>query len=134
MSKFNFDVLKKLKKEMGGSLSEKQFYELMETIAKELGGRVYRNVIKRTPVGKVDGGTLRRGWKLSQVKPQGKGVQIDIYNDVDYAIYVEKGHRTRNHEGWVEGKFMLEKSENDIVKVVHLVIHDKLLRMLGNKF
>ena len=130
MGSFNFESLKKLKKEFGGVLPASKFYTLKEDITEELGGRVLRNVVKRTPERPKNGGTLKRGWKLSKVKSNPKSVTIDVYNAVPYAIYVEKGHRTKNHRGWVEGKFMLEKAENDVKQVMRIVIHNFVLKAL----
>lgn len=95
------------------------------------------------------GGTLRRGW-VSQtheqaaanpstpnaaeqkafvdslpVKVGGGSYVIDIINPVEYAIYVEYGHRQepgryvpalgkKLKSGWVKGQFMLTKSEIEL--------------------
>lgn len=55
---------------------------------------------------------------------------VEIYNDAEYAIYVEKGHRQqvgryvpvlgkRLKNGWVEGVHMLEKSLDPIEKAMN---------------
>ena len=53
------------------------------------------------------GGTLRRGWTVGTVIKSGKQYNIEVINSVEYASYVEFGHRTRNHKGWVPGQYML---------------------------
>ena len=83
-------------------------------------------VIKRTP---VRSGDLRRGWMAGktthgsgtvggkasiQVAKQGDVYQVFVYNSVYYAPYVEYGHRTANHKGWVQGQFMLENSVQEL--------------------
>lgn len=95
--------------------------------------------------GKV-GGTLRRGWtgEKSQsaaayanslkVNHFGGAYVIEIVNPVEYASYVEFGHRTRNHEGWVEGHFMLTISEQEIERDAPRVLENKLKKKLGECF
>ena len=64
----------------------------------------------KTPVGKVKGGTLRRSWR---VKKDGDLARI-IYNNVHYAPYIEYGHRTRGGKSFVDGRYMLTKSVQEI--------------------
>ena len=54
---------------------------------------------KRTPVGQYPsgsgkvGGTLRRGWTIGEVKHEGNDCIIEVINPLEYASYVEYGHR-----------------------------------------
>ena len=58
----------------------------MQFLAKEAG--VLRGrAIKKTP---VDTGLLRGSWKQTPVKAN----SVTIYNNVNYGIFVEHGHRT----------------------------------------
>lgn len=120
--------------------------------AKELAARLLAKVIKRTPVGQYEsgsgkvGGTLRRGWTAGQqanassyanslkVKKVGTDYVIEIINPVEYASYVEFGHRTRNHQGWVEGQFMLTVSEREIQNSAPKVLEKKLKEYLEGCF
>lgn len=122
-----------------------------EAAAKELAARLLRKVIKRTPVGQypsgsgMTGGTLRRGWtgqaeksgasyaNSLPVQKQGETYVIDIINPVEYASYVEFGHRTRNHKGWVEGRFMLTQSELELSAAAPKILEKKLAKWLGEK-
>lgn len=108
-------------------ISQEEIDNFMRDVAKEFAARFLRLVIKATPVGKYPkgsgktGGTLRRGWTASKsvnnfvdglsVKFEGGSYVIEIVNDVDYASYVEYGHRTPGGAGWVKGRFMMTKSE-----------------------
>lgn len=108
--------------------------------------------------GKV-GGTLRRGWtaKTEEEAKNGTGkteskdkveswvdglpikhigdiIQIDVTNVVSYASYVEYGHRTRGHKGWVEGKFMMTISEKELNKELPKLIETKLSQLLSEVF
>ena len=124
----------------------------IESCAKELAARLLAKVIKRTPVGQYPkssgkkGGTLRRGWtggknqaanayaNSLKVHHFGNVYVIEIINPVEYAPYVEFGHRTRDHEGWVEGHFMLTISEQEIERDAPRVLENKLKKKLGEVF
>ena len=119
-------------------LSEQQKEEFLQACCKELAARLLRKVIKRTP---SDSGTLRRGWTAGKnqnasdyanslnIVKVGSNYQVDIINPIEYASYVEYGHRTRNHTGWVPGKFMLTISEAELNSM-----GDKILMAKLNKF
>jgi hypothetical protein len=47
---------------------------------------------------------------------------------------VEFGHRTRNGEGWVEGRFMLTISEQEIQNASSRILQNKLKKKLGECF
>lgn len=107
---------------------------------------------KVNPSGKM-GGTLRRGWtaKTHEEAANGSGkggnakayadslkinhsgniLTIEIVNPVEYASYVEFGHRTRNHKGWVQGRFMLTISEQEIQSIAPNVLEAKVKKFLG---
>jgi hypothetical protein len=108
----------------------------------ELAGRLLSKVIKRTPVGVYPpetgklGGTLRRGWTDDPpvVTRTGDTYEADVSNPVSYAPYVEYGHRTRNHKGWVEGKYMLTDSENELEPHADTIVSRKWERLLATLF
>lgn len=147
----NFDGLKDLKRKLE-ILEKQKAEEFMEACAKELAARLLAKVIKRTPVGQYPsgsgkvGGALRRGWTAGknqnaisyaqslQIQHVGDVYKIVITNPVDYASYVEFGHRTRNHKGWVEGKFMLTISEQEIQTIAPRVLENKIKKLLGECF
>ena len=148
----DFRDLENFRNNVEKSLGEKQAEEFIEACAKELAARLLAKVIKRTPVGEYPkssgkkGGTLRRGWtggKTSsgsayanslKVHHFGGTYVIEIINPVEYASYVEFGHRTRNHEGWVEGHFMLTISEQEIERNAPKILENKLKKKLGEVF
>lgn len=114
----------------------------------------------------MDGGTLRRGWisktheeasdnrknepgvkeiqdflKTIQVSSDGNTYTIEVTDPVEYASYVESGHRQtpgryvpaigkRLKERWVEGKFMMRESVEDLQKIAPQVLEDKIARFL----
>lgn len=105
-------------------------------LTNEIAARLFRRVVKRTPVGvypassgKV-GGTLRRGWTIGEIEHTGNIYQIDIINPIIYSSYVEFGHRTANHKGWVQGRFMLTISEREIQAQATKIIEKRIIEYL----
>lgn len=155
----DFKQLQDLQKKME-KMQKKDFEAFCKETAKELAARLLAKVIKRTPVGQYPsetgkkGGTLRRGWTAKTedeaqaggvgnakayvdsliVTKQGNVYQIEIINPVNYASYVEYGHRTRNHKGWVEGRFMLTISETELDTQSPKILENKLKKYLGECF
>ncbi|KOP78656.1 hypothetical protein AMS59_12610 [Lysinibacillus sp. FJAT-14745] len=115
-------------------LAGADFDNFCEAAAKELAARMLGKVIRRTPVAPIDGGTLRRGWTIGQVKKSGSIYGIEVINGVDYAQYVEFGHRTRNHEGWVNGRFMMTISADEVEQQAPKLLEKKLYTMLKEAF
>lgn len=117
-------------------------------------GEVYKKRIN--PSGKM-GGTLRRGWTAEtqenaasgkgkgapsaeqvqgflnslEIKHEGNMLTLEIVNPVEYASYVEYGHRTANHRGWVPGRFMLTFSEQEVREIAPKVLQSKIKKFLG---
>lgn len=130
--------------------TDEQLNLFIESCAKELAARLLAKVIKRTPVGQYPsssgkkGGTLRRNWTAGKgatdyaqslrVNHFGDTYVIEIVNPTEYASYVEFGHRTRNHAGWVSGKFMLTISEQEIEVAAPAILERKIKKVLGECF
>lgn len=142
-------------------LQQGDIEKFSEECAKELAARLLAKVIKRTPVGQYPteagkkGGTLRRGWTAASereaemtavfgggsaakkyvdsltVNKVGNVYQIEIVNPVHYASYAEFGHRTRNHKGWIQGRFMLTISEQELESQSASILERKLMKYLG---
>jgi hypothetical protein len=119
-----------------------------------LAGEFLRKVKDRTPIGqygnKVEfttqdgefvsfnastqptvGGTLRDGWKMGKLEKTNKGYEVEIYNKVDYAMFVENGHVIRNvkggeAKGFVRGRFMLRNTEIEMVFTSPEILEKKL--------
>lgn len=150
--KVNIQDLEKFRNNLERSLNESEMDAFMESCAKELAARLLAKVIKITPTGQYPkgsgkkGGTLKRGWTGGQqqagaeyaqslkVHHYGSHYVIEVVNPVEYASYVEFGHRTRNHAGWVEGKFMLTISEQEIQNASSRILQNKLKKKLGECF
>lgn len=142
------------------SLSDSQVDQFCEAVVKELAARLLGKVIKRTPVGEYHekgkkGGTLRRGWTTQKSGSGSEGMKtrgasqyvdtltvhhyggnyvIEITNPVEYASYVEYGHRKRGGKGWANGRFMMTISEKELERQAPAVIEKKLLTLLKGVF
>ncbi len=146
---FKCSGLEELRKEL--EKLQKTNDEFVQSCARELAGRLLRMVVKRTPVGDYSGnpyicasgaqhrghkavgkkgGTLRRGWTIGEIRKEGSVYKIDIINPVEYAPYVEHGHRTADHKGWVQGHFMLTISEQELKKITPKILENKIKKHL----
>lgn len=135
MGRFDASKFKQLQAKMQ-RMDDVQADATMRACVGELAQRLYAMTVKRTPVGQYPkesgkhGGTLRRGWSIGSIEHVGNTYRIEIQNPTEYASYVEYGHRTRNHKSWVEGKFMLTLSENDLRTITPAVLQAKLEKLL----
>nr|DAI96710.1 MAG TPA: type I neck protein [Caudoviricetes sp.] len=146
----DFSELIAFRDKLQASIDDTQVF--LESCVKELAARLLADVIKNTEpgiyppsTGKV-GGTLRRGWTAGQeidarqyvksivVTRVGNNFVIELINPVEYAMYVEYGHRTSNHKGWVDGKFTLTIAEKDIQMKAPAILEKKLEKYLREVF
>lgn len=144
MGGFTAADLKKLQKQLN-KIQQGNVEAFIDACAKELAARLLAKVIKRTPVGQYPkssgkkGGTLRRGWTVQQskgfdVKQEGDLYTIELVNPVYYASYVEYGHRTADHKGWVPGKFVMTRAEAEIQALAPKVLESKIKKYLEGIF
>lgn len=90
----------------------------IERSVRRVKAQAMREVKARTP---EDTGHLRRTWHAAGPFISGTVISLEIYNNAEYAPYVESGHRTRTphtKEGikrskgvhWISGSHMLIKT------------------------
>lgn len=160
--KFDKKELEKLQKQLEELEKGKARDKFFEDCAKEMAARLLSLVKPKTPVGVYDdpsrkGGNLRRGWtggkntdaeafaKSLEIEKSGKTYTITVENNVEYAPYVEYGHRQtpgryvpaigkRLKEGYVPGKHMLETSEQELKALSPKILQDKLEKFLKGVF
>lgn len=113
--KYNEAAIKKFRKELMA-----MFDDIKDIDIKVLNKSVnigLDDVKRNTP---VLSGDLRIGWRASRIYKSNKGISKTLYNIMDYAEYVNYGHRIVNKAketlGWVKGKFILEKAVGFIDK------------------
>lgn len=147
----DFKALEKLQSRLK-RLSETDYDAFCRSCCKELAARLLSLVIPKTPVGQYPvgagkkGGTLRRGWTAGKtanatayaqslrVTKSGNVYSIEIVNPVEYASYVEYGHRTRGGAGWVPGRYMLTVSEEKLRQMTPTILERKLQMKLKEVF
>jgi hypothetical protein len=94
----------------------KKSHEIHMKVAKRIAQLAIRKVKKMTP---VDKGDLRNNWKFYILK-KGDSYYVHIYNQLEYASFVENGHRivvAGQTVGWVEGRFMLKLTMNEMERI-----------------
>ena len=149
MGNFNANDLKKFQKEL--EKLNKHTDAFLQACTKELAARLLEKVKKRTPVGDYSGdsytcktgqvhkghrvkgkvgGWLRRDWSVGEIRNEGGVYKIDLINSKEYAPYVEYGHRTPDHKGWVPGHFMMTMTEKELEKENQKVLEKKLEKFL----
>lgn len=125
MGDFEFRELKQFQQKL--AQMDQAFPGFIEECIRELAARLLAKTIARTP---VDTGELRQGWTIGTIQKVGSNYLVEIINPVEYAKYVEFGHRTRNHEGWVEGRFMLTISQEELEREMPAILDRKLQQFM----
>lgn len=159
MGSFDLRELRKLQERLN-RISEPEINAFLEECVKQLAAKLLAKVIRRTPTGDYPkesgkkGGTLKRGWTASQKGSGAEGLHsrsakqyvdtltvhqyggylvIEIINPVEYASYVEYGHRTANHTGWVKGRFMMTIAEQEIRQATPAMLERKIMKFFRER-
>ncbi|NFD56118.1 HK97 gp10 family phage protein [Clostridium botulinum] len=153
LASFDYSDFKKMASSFQKALDERVIERWIKEFLLEMAFRAERKIKKRTPVGiysnqvsfitkdgkevnfttssSKTGGHLRRNWQVGNVVKQGNSYIVEIFNNVDYASYVEYGHRTKNHKGWVEGRFMATISMQEIERQLPKFLERKQVELLN---
>lgn len=105
-------------------------------VARRIALLAIRKVKQMTPVAEINGGTLRDNWKHHVIK-RGDDYTILIYNQVEYASFVELGHRivvAGKTVGWVEGRFMLKLTMGEMEQIAPNMWKREVEREMGGLF
>ncbi len=123
----------------------------LERLAKELPQELERFLLKlaydlqrrvklKTP---VETGYLRNSWQIGEVIRQGNTLQVTIFTNVEYALFVEEGHRQTKHrvpitardgtvtmvtlkEGFIEGKHMMQLAIDELEAILPVRMQELL--------
>lgn len=133
--KADFRELEKLFKNVEKAQNPKSaesIEKVFEKILFEAGNKLLVKVKDNSEFASTSRGHLRRNWFIGSVARNGDNWEIEIYNNVEYASFVEYGHRgvgiwienigewrvlhTETH--WTEGRFMLTLSMQDMRKML----------------
>lgn len=152
-AKFDHSEFDKLKDKLGHAQAELD--KFMREFLLEMAMRALRKTKKRTPVGSGD---LRRKWAVGDVVKVGDCYQVEIYNPLEYASYVEYGFRAhfvpgywsgnnfvydRNSKegmyvgekgGWVEGRFMATIGMKEIERSLPKYLEKRQAELLRRIF
>lgn len=123
---FNFSDLLDLQRNLVEL--EAGFPGFLRECIQELAARLLAKTVARTP---VDTGLLRRSWQIGEISWTPNGIEVEIINPVEYAMYREFGHRTRNHAGWVDGSFMLTISIQELERELPAFLERKLQQYIN---
>ena len=159
--KAEFGELKELQEKL--LEAEKQADEFCRVAARVLAARLLDEVLFYTPVGTYplssgkNGGTLKRGWVSKTheeaaggggtptaqeatayamslpVTKNGNDFTIEVINPVEYASYVEYGHRTVNG-GYVKGQYFLTTAEQIVEMEKEQILQKELDKFLKQHF
>lgn len=122
----DFHGLEELDRQLSEAIQEEEIKALQEQILLEIGNRLMMLTKEKTP---VDTGDLRGNWFLSDLAWNGDTLELELYNNTEYAPYVEYGHAQevgryvpaigkRLVVPLVPGFFMMTRSEEEIKGVI----------------
>ncbi|RXZ77252.1 HK97 gp10 family phage protein [Paenibacillaceae bacterium] len=142
-AKFDFSEFKRMKKNLENA--DQHIEQFIRDFVHEMAMRAFRKIRKRTP---SSNGQLRRAWTVGEVIKTGDSYTVEIFNNLEYASYIENGFRAHwipgiwegntfryiagykppkgepggmyvgPKDGWVEGKFMLAISMKEIERAL----------------
>lgn len=151
--KFDFSEFEKMAKTFQKALDERVVERFIQDFLLEMAFRADRKIKKRTPVGD---GQLRRAWTVGKVQRYGNSYVVEIFNNTEYASFVENGFRAHwvpgywqgktfvydpnaktgmqvgPKNGWVEGRFMMTISMKEIERELPRYLEKRSAELLNN--
>ncbi|GKU79861.1 phage protein [Paenibacillus sp. L3-i20] len=128
---FDFSALERMTNHMRTSMENGIIEKFMHDFILEVAFRAERKIKPRTPLGET--GELRRSWMVGKVERHGNDFVVEIYNNTEYAIFVEYGHRTgKDLTGWVDGRFMMTISMKEIERELQTYYDKHVTRLLDD--
>lgn len=163
--RIDFSSLKKYSEKLK-AVDKEQVMQFKEDTVRNLAAYLLKKVVARTPVYKsikrpvtfktkkgevktkqvkVDvndhtGGQLRQGWQIGEVRRTAGCFEVEVFNPVHYALYVEYGHRgvyvpelgktVHKDTAFTPGKFMLTISEAELKQDASVIVERKLRKFL----
>lgn len=137
---FDFSEFEKLAKSFQKALDERVIERFMRDFLLEMVMRLDRKTKKRTPVRTAE---LRNAWQIGNIEQRGNTLQIEYFNNTHYASFVEYGHRQevgrfvpaigkRLKEPWVEGRFMMTISMQEIERELPRYLEKRMTQLLND--
>ena len=140
----DFSAFERWSKQIDKAIADNAAQKLTEQVLLELANRVLRRTKQKTP---VDTGTMRRSWQVGEVVRHGDYLEVEIYNPVEYAEFVEYGHRQEPgryvpalgkqlKQSYVPGQYMLTLSIKEVEALAPALIGKRsdefMRRLLGH--
>lgn len=112
-------------------LGEELKGKFLEDCTDEMAKAFLKDVTDNTPIGEYpnsnkSGGTLKGAWTAEKAQSSSGGTKIVVKNPMDYASYVEYGHRTRGGKGFVEGRKFMRNAEKRIKANAPAILQKRL--------
>lgn len=131
--KCDFKDLQRLQKKME-RFEDRDADAFCRKVAYNLAQRLYRRTKDITPWKTKN---LKNSWTISEtVEIGGNTYEVEVYNPVEYAQYVEFGHRIRGHKGYVIGFKMLTKStihlDSQKEKIIEKMLNEELRKLFDD--
>ncbi len=143
MGRFDDREFQQFLKQFQSQVEGEVYLKELEKAFRDVTAKTLRIVKKNSPVGEVNGGRLRRSWGAGALRISHGNMEVEIFNNTEYAIYVEMGHRTRGASKlsgkinkltggskWVKGQFFLKKSIEEVESVMSEVMEIAFERAL----
>lgn len=142
----DFHELRDLNERIKAAASEPEMDKFYTELLDKMMNDLLADVIELTPPG--PSGHLHHNWFTTKARRSGKHYRAEIYNNIEYAPWVENGHRQevgryvpaigkRLVRSFVEGKHMLRDSLFDLQRAAPDFIKTKseefLSRMMEGK-
>lgn len=152
-SKFDYSEFERLAKTFQKAIDERVVERFIRDFLLEMAYRAERKIKKRTP---SNTGELRRNWQVGRVEKHGNSYVVEIFNNTDYASFVEYGFRSHfvpgewegkqfkyipGHNkgmyvgpknGWVEGRFMMTISMQEIERELPRYLEKRVTQLLND--
>jgi hypothetical protein len=151
-SGFEFEEIRNLAKQFKKAVDERVIERFIREFMLEMAYRTQAKFKRRTS---VNTGDLRRKWMVGKVEKHGNSYVVEIYNNLDYASFIEYGFRSHfvpgewqgnqfqyipgHDEGmwvggkspWVPGKFMMTISMKEMEREFPKFLERRQLKLLN---
>ena len=125
LGSFDFHEIEKYRDNL--KAMEKALPGFLEECVYELAQRLLDKTIARTSTNMEE---LRRGWKIGKVRMTSIGAEIEVFNAMENSSFVEYGQRLADGQGWVEGKFMITISMQELEQQLPNILEKKMKRFV----
>lgn len=155
-----FKSLRELRDKFQRAIDNKVIDNFIVELLQELANVVIAKTKRRNIKYASNTGNMAKNWKMGEIKHSGDYFIIEIYNNTEYASFVENGFRSHfvpghwegkvfvynknekggmyvgKKDGWVEGKFMLKISvkevENQMPRIIDKKAYDLFMKLMGS--